>query len=94
MKIDETSMKNPFKIDDKSFKINEQIIQNILLLSKWVQNRPFDLSRPQIDVIFYGESHGSNQQIYLYRNKFKNKEKHVQVDLSSALKKGSGVRAG
>ena len=53
---------------------------------KWVQNRPFDILGPRIDITFYGESHGSNPKIYGYRKTIKNNENHLQSDLSSALK--------
>ena len=32
-------------------------------VTKWVQNRPLDLSRPQIDEKLYSESHGNDQKI-------------------------------
>ena len=33
-------------------------------VTKWVQNRPFDLSTPQINVKFYARSHENNENVY------------------------------
>ena len=35
----------------------------IRFFTKWVQNRPFDILRPRIDVEFYARSHGSNENV-------------------------------
>ena len=44
-----------------------------------MQNRPFDLLRPPIDLKFDGESHGSNQNTQNTHQTLKNEEKHEFV---------------
>ena len=53
-------------------------ISNVFF-TKWVQNRPFDILKWQIDMKFYARSHGSNQNTQNTHQKPENEEKHRYV---------------